>query len=317
MICFVLVLMTTLPACRRAREEEPVPPDASWPPSIIARVHGTNIDVEDLGKEAERRGLDRSSAEDLSMLLDERIRFELVLAEAQRTGFDQTPELREKWRRFIVGHFLEQQERAAGANPDEARMRAWYETHRDRFVTPGRAQVALLSVKVPTKADDQRRAEARARIDEIRAAAEAVAKASRDFGSLAREFSDHQPTRYQGGDLGWLTAEQAKSDWGPELADAMFGLSLAGEISPVIENAGGFHLVKLIDKQEARVASFEEVRESVVLQLQAEERSRSRDTFYADLRARFPVEINHALLPAGPPPAGSGKPDTPPPMPGR
>lgn len=284
------------PACSR-RSGEAVRPPLAGSTSIVARVDGVDIALESLRAEAARRGLDPPSAQNISALLEERLHFQLVLSEARRTGFDQTPDLREKWERFVVGRYLEEQEQAqAAASASEAECRAWYDRHRDRFGYPARVNLALVQVRVPSNADAQRREEARRRVGELRARAEAEAGAERDFGVVAMENSDHQASRYKGGEVGWLTREQAAELLGAAVAEAAFALENAGQIGPAVETADGFYLLKLIERQEAGFRPFEEVREAVAEQMKRERMAERREALYAELRARAAVEINEPLM---------------------
>jgi len=263
----------------------------------VARVDGVDIPLEGLRAEAARRGLDPSSSKDLSGLLDERLHSQLVLSEARRTGFDQTPAMREKWERFVVGRYLEEKEQSLASNAaTDAEILAWYRNHPEQFRFPARANLAMVYIRVPSNADAERRGEARRRADELQARAEAEAGQTRHFGAMAMENSDDQASRYRGGDLGWLTMEQAIGAWGQAVAEAAFSLASVGQISPVIETADGFYLFRLIERQEEGIRPFEEVREQAAEQMKRERMAEGREALYAELRSRSSVEINERLL---------------------
>ena len=57
---------------------------------------------------------------------------------------------------------------------------------------------------------------------------------------MAKRFSEDPGSKEQGGDLGW----QRASTWVPEFAAALQRLRI-GEVSPVVETAYGFHIIKL------------------------------------------------------------------------
>ncbi|MGQ0586931.1 MAG: peptidylprolyl isomerase [Gammaproteobacteria bacterium] len=98
-------------------------------------------------------------------------------------------------------------------------------------------RVSHILVAVPDAAPGDVRAKARAR-------AEALLKrlqAGEDFAQVAISNSDGQQA-LAGGDLDWRNGTAL-----PELfANAVQGL-LRGELSPVLENASGFHILKLAD----------------------------------------------------------------------
>ncbi len=295
--CFmgVLFLVCVSIAChRRSADSARLPLSGST--SIVARVDGTDIALESLRADAARRGLDPSSAQDLSNLLDERLHFQLVLSEVRRTGFDQDPETREKWERFLVGRFLEEHEKAQTGSTNDWECRVWYNLHRDQFRFPARVNLAMVYLRVPSNADAERREEARRRANELRGRAESEAGQARNFGAVAMENSDHQASRYKGGEVGWLTLEQAESLLGAPVAEVAFALTGSGQISPVIKTADGFYLLKLIERQEKGVRPFEEVWELAAEQMKRERMAERRESLYAELRSRSTVEINEPLL---------------------
>lgn len=75
------------------------------------------------------------------------------------------------------------------------------------------------------------------------------------FGALAKEFSEDQSTREQGGDLGWFP--QGLSLLPPEVEAAAFALE-PGAVSEVIRTAYGYYvLVQVVEKDPNRALSLE------------------------------------------------------------
>ena len=83
-------------------------------------------------------------------------------------------------------------------------------------------------------------------IQRVQAKAEEVhaqaIKADADFAALARQHSDDQKTKYQGGDLGFLMEGEGKL--APELEDIAFQLQ-EGQVSDIIRTEDGFHILKV------------------------------------------------------------------------
>lgn len=67
-----------------------------------------------------------------------------------------------------------------------------------------------------------------------------------DFAQLAKEYSDDENSREDGGELGWYAA----NDLLPEFARALSGLEV-GQVSPPVISDFGFHLIKLEDNRPA------------------------------------------------------------------
>lgn len=125
-----------------------------------------------------------------------------------------------------------------------------------------RARHILRTVSEKASAADVKKAE-----DEIKAI-EARIKAGEDFGLVAME-AGQDGTAAQGGDLGWFSREQMV----PTFADAAFALK-AGEISTPVRSPFGFHLIKVEERQEAKVRPLDEVKDELKALLATEEASK-------------------------------------------
>ncbi|MCP3384048.1 peptidylprolyl isomerase [Bradyrhizobium sp. CCGUVB4N] len=96
------------------------------------------------------------------------------------------------------------------------------------------------------------------------AAAEAKAKsalervAKEDFAAVARDMTDAENEKKNGGDLGWLSAAQM----GKEYADVAFTLGKGG-VSKPIKTEFGWHIIKIEDERTRKPNEFAAVREQV------------------------------------------------------
>ena len=135
----------------------------------------------------------------------------------------------------------------------EEEIKKYYETFQDAFKVPERIRARHILFKVPPKAKKQE-------IDKIRKEAENVlklAKEGKDFAKLAETYSQG-PTAKKGGDLGYFTQGTMVKPF----EDAAFALK-KGEISGLVRTRFGFHIIKLEDKQPARVKPLAEVRKEI------------------------------------------------------
>lgn len=76
-----------------------------------------------------------------------------------------------------------------------------------------------------------------------------------DFTTLAKQYSQDQNTAPNGGNLGWV----AKGETEPNFETAAFSLNKTNDLSNIIQSSFGYHIIKLNDKREAKIKSFEEV----------------------------------------------------------
>jgi parvulin-like peptidyl-prolyl isomerase len=107
-------------------------------------------------------------------------------------------------------------------------------------------------------------------------------KAGDAFETIADELSDC-PGR--GGDLGWFP----RGEMVPEFDAVVFALK-PGEISRVFRTAFGFHIAKLYQHAEERMATFEEARPQIERHLLTEKHQKALERLCDHLRARAKVE---------------------------
>ena len=72
-------------------------------------------------------------------------------------------------------------------------------------------------------------------------------QAGEDFAATAKETSQDEATKDNGGDLGWIP----KGVMAPEFEAAAFQLQ-PGQVSPVVQTQLGFHLIKVLERDPSR-----------------------------------------------------------------
>jgi len=282
--------------CRRAPSEPPLPTDA------VARVADQVISVEALQQELARRSRVSSGASNNSnqtrALLEDMIRFEVLYASALRAGYGQKPEVQAALKRLIVAQYRESLEtnRPVPGQFSEADIADYYRRHAERYGTPEQVRAALIFSPLASTATPEKQAQVRQRAEAIRAQALAGAAGEATFALLAQTNSAHQPTRYRGGDLGWLTREAAARDWEPALVDALFGLRQAGQISPVVPGKDGLYLFKLVERKPASGRPLAEVRDAIAYHLARDQAAQQDQARYAQLKAGVDIRINEPAL---------------------
>ena len=137
---------------------------------------------------------------------------------------------------------------AAQMTVSDEDLRADYDKNKSKYVNPEqrRAQHILISVSDPK--DD---AAALKQAQQVLA----DAKAGKDFGQLAKQYSKDPGSAEQGGELGFVSSDSLEKPF----ADALFSMT-PGEIRGPVKTRFGYHIIKLEEIQPAKVKSFEEVR---------------------------------------------------------
>ncbi len=149
----------------------------------------------------------------------------------------------------------------AAVTDEEAR--AYYNEHIQNYRLQNRVHVSHILFKTIGKTD--------AEIEEIRKKAEDVlnkAKHGAKFEDLAKQYSE-DVTKDKGGDLGWIVQAQTV----PEFEKIAFSLP-NGAISDLVKTQYGFHIIKVLEHENARTQSFDEVRPSILPILSQEKKER-------------------------------------------
>jgi peptidyl-prolyl cis-trans isomerase D len=206
--------------------------------------------------------------------------------------------------RYLV---LPEDKYAAGYKPDDAAIAAYYQAHAKQYLTNESDKIdyaelrldALAAQQTVTDADLHAaydKAKSSLLIPEKRharhiliplaatasakdaAAALALAQqvlaqanAGKDFGELAKQYSQDLGSAKNGGDLGWAE----RSSFVAPFADALFGMSV-GQIKGPVKTEYGYHIIRLDEVQAAHGKSFEDARADLEAQLR---RDRATDRF--------------------------------------
>ena len=138
-------------------------------------------------------------------------------------------------------------------------LKAYYQQHSDQFTEPARLKVSHILI---TDKDDKI---AQQKVNELLA----KLKSGGDFAQLAKTESADTLSARQGGELDWF--EKGVMD--PAFEKAAFALEQKNQLSDVVKSAFGYHIIKLLDKQDAVVTSFDKVQQ-VVRQKLLDDKSR-------------------------------------------
>lgn len=93
--------------------------------------------------------------------------------------------------------------------------------------------------------------------DQAKAAIKRI-KAGEDFAKLATELSKDPGSGQQGGDLGFFTKDRMV----PEFANAAFALEI-GKVSEPVKSQFGYHIIKVEEKREKPIPTFDEVKDQI------------------------------------------------------
>ncbi len=269
---------------------------------VVATVDGEPITarsfVDEMIRRARRAPGLFSDPRDKRALLEERIRFEVLVARARAADYEQDPEIVRRWKQLLVRKYESDHldARVAELTVSDQEIERHYRTHLADYTVPERRRIALIFIEVPSRASEERIAKLTRRAEEALAAARAEQGARSHFGVLAKKYSDDRVSKYLGGDVGWISRGQNSYRWEPAVVETMLALSEPRDISPILRTGKGFYLLKLIAAEKARPQPLERIRPTIRHTLLNAKRKRLAEDFHAELEAQTHIEIDHEML---------------------
>ena len=234
-----------------------VPPDSAGQSALAKTVLNELVDEEILVQKAKEMKLEVTEA-DITSAADRQIK---SIRAQFKTDEEYRTELRnaglgspEEYRKGLIDQYRRQnlqqkafgelRKRAKPANVTEDEVTAAFERSRtDLQKRP--ATVTFRQIIVTPKASPAAKAKAKARADSLLV----EIRKGGDFELIAKRESMDPGTKQLGGDLGW---NRRGSGLVPEFEAMMFALR-PGDVSPVIETAFGYHIIRVDRVQAAEV----------------------------------------------------------------
>jgi peptidyl-prolyl cis-trans isomerase D len=133
-------------------------------------------------------------------------------------------------------------------------LKAQYQRDIQQYQVPNRVHVEHILLMTVGKTD--------AEIAEIHQKADDVLKQAKKTGAkfedLAKKYSEDPGTKDKGGDLGWVTQGQTVKEF-----ETTAFTQPQGTISDLVKTEYGFHIIKVLDKENAHTKPFEEVKDAI------------------------------------------------------
>ncbi|MGJ8640234.1 MAG: peptidylprolyl isomerase [Opitutaceae bacterium] len=274
-----MLVLLAIVACRPAAEDTLEAEEGE-----LARVGSIRILQSDLDYHLQEKYGSRADPSSKKQALDVLIKRAQIQKAALDAGLDKDPLVRAEVSRILSNRLRETQlypkVEAAYTSITDDHLRELYEAQSDRFQSKEKRQVAVLWLN--PGADPERQSAYQSKLKQARDwflnESDLASQPELGFSVLSVDHSEHAPTRFKGGVLGWLDADGGNSDWSRAVAETAFSLSEVGEVSPVITRSEGIFLVRWMALQPGVRSPFDSVKSKI----KSEEQQRLRNALEAE-----------------------------------
>lgn len=203
-------------------------------------------------------------------ILDELVRQELLLLDAQDRKLDEEEEFKKVFadtKKSLMKSY-NFSKTIEGVEVSEEDMKKYYVENKDYFKKPESVHAAHILIDDEEKAADLAK----------------QAREGADFADLAKEHSSC-PSNQNGGDLGTFGRGQMV----PEFDQKVFDME-DGEISDPVKTQFGYHIIKRFEGSPEEAKSFDDVRGEIQMELTRQKQQQRYLDKVAELEKKYKVE---------------------------
>jgi len=256
-------------------------------------------------------------------VLDELIQRHVQITAATDAGFATDPTIIAALENLMINKLRSEQldKLLDEVNITPAEIELYYQQNIHKYTTPAMTRLAIIRFSLSSQASADKRAAAQAQAEQVYKLAATLPDSVNGFGSLAAKYSDHQASRYAGGDMGWIKNDVKNTKIDDAIIIALAQLKQNGDLAPLVEGTSGYYLLKLLDRREEKQSSLDKVGSNIKNLLERESRKQTEAQWLLSLQKNGqPVDINQDVLAAIDLPTGSiasSKQDSPPLLPSK
>jgi peptidyl-prolyl cis-trans isomerase C len=301
--------------------QQPLSPDKM--PDVVAKVNGQAIRKDELLKGAQLVQMQMAqqgrnvapSAAFYRQVLNELIAISLLTQEAKAQGVTATEQevqqaingrkqnfpsedaykqalakagiteenLRQQAREQIAVQKYVRTKVAQNVTVTDQATRDFYEKNKAQIAQPERLHLRHILIGTKPNAPAAEKEQARKKAEDLLKRVQG----GEDFAKLAQENSDDAGSKPRGGDLSWVVRGQTV----PAFEAAAFALKNPNDLSPVVESPFGYHVIQLLERQDASTLPYEQVKDRLQAMLKNQQAQQQVESRVRDLRTKGKVEV--------------------------
>lgn len=243
--------------------------------AIVAQVGPKKITLDEFNKKYSDVKSQSINPPSKSDFLEDLVRYELGLLEADKKQLEKDPVVRDRMRQELYKALVEKElgERVQKITVNDAEMESYYKKNPE-------LRTSHILIEFKPSATAEQKAEAKKRAGEILVEVKA---SKRPFEELVKLYSDDSLSKQTGGDVGW----QSRLTLVPNYYDTALSMKV-GEVRGLIETQFGYHIIKLTGKRSFENANKRQIRAAVF----DEKRRRLFDEYFEKIKKSYDVKVN-------------------------
>lgn len=246
----------------------------------IATIGGKAITLEEFKKKYSEVRRQTINPPEPSVFLEDLIRFEVGVQEANKKKLEKDPIVKERFRQELYKALIEQElgDQVNAIKVSEAEMKSYYKENPE-------IRTSHILIEFKPGASEDEKASAKNRALEI---LKEVKGSKRDFAELVKLYTDDVISKNTGGDVGF----QTRVTLVPTYYDAISKAKVGEVVGPILTQYG-YHIVKVTgrrtydqvtDKRPIRAGVFDQKRALVF------------NKYFSKLKANYKINVNGGAL---------------------
>lgn len=265
---------------------------------VLAKIGDTKITMSDLNKiieylDSQKQQMIEQNPQLKEQLLRQIVQSIVIADLAKKAGYDKKADIIDRLQ-FITDNYLAteylKKEVVNKVTVSEDAMKSYYDENKEEFKTPEMVRVRHILIKAEAGASEDDKKIAYKKIEDILN----KINSGEDFAQLASEVSDDTITKPKGGDLGFIPRGRLVKSF----EDVAFTLK-PGEVSEIVETPFGYHIIKIDEKKDAGVESFDAVKAKLEQKLSQEQVQNAVSEFLEKALINADVKFHTELLTEG------------------
>lgn len=241
--------------------------------ATVGTLQITEDDVNEFLMTLGPRGSAYNTPEGRRAVLNQIIGNKLLLLDAKRNLYEGEAAFREQLAKvketLLINYAGEKA--LSSAKVDEKEVRDYFEEHKAEFIGEETVNASHILVDTEELANEIYKE---------------ISSGALSFEDAAKKYSSC-PSKERGGNLGDFSRGQMVK----EFDEAVFAMAEGEITSAPVKTQFGYHLIKLISKNEAKELPFQEVSESIYNALLNEKRKKAYESKINQLKIMYPVDM--------------------------